>query len=370
MLKTQKARDNLRKAESIQLKQLNDRHTKRLLIQKEIDQLQEDLLPLQGQIATNAMNIGATNADTLAVNQNLTQEQISQKEIMEGQLNVLENQLNRFFEVKKLFTETFDKFGGDALTSIIEGESGSDALKKMAEGMRKESSKMLSDMIMTPVTGKLKSLIGMDEDAIVELTPEALAIQEVHQEHVTNLREALEAHAEAFDKDMKTGSTDIDNIIEDVISPKDIVEEMGFKDIFDNIKTNIMSAFSGIGGGGGIGGFFSTLFGMADGGVIGLARGGIARYAHGGIAKQPTYLVGEGKKNEAVVPLPDNKSIPVDLGSGVGNTNNTNITVNIDDSGATSTTDSEGGAELGKAINMAVQSELERQMRPGGILAG
>ena len=370
MLKTQKARKNLHKAETIQLKQLNDRHTKRLLIQKEIDDLEKDLLPLQGQIGVNALNIGSTTEDTLAVNQNLTQEQITQKETMEAQLNVLENQLDRFFEVKKLFTETFDKFGGDALTSIIEGESGSDALKKMAEGMRKESSKMLSDMIMTPVTGKLKSLIGMDEEAIVEMTPEALAIKEVHDDHVTNLREALEAHAAAFDKDMKTGSTDIDNIIEDVISPKDIVEEMGFKDVFNDIKTNIMSAFSGIGGGGGIGGFFSTLFGMADGGVIGLARGGIARYAHGGIAKQPTYLVGEGKKNEAVVPLPDNKSIPVDLGSGVGNTNNTNITVNIDDSGATSTTDSEGGAELGKAINMAVQSELERQMRPGGILAG
>jgi len=109
---------------------------------------------------------------------------------------------------------------------------------------------------------------------------------------------------------------------------------------------------------------------MADGGVIGLAKGGIARYAHGGIAKQPTYLVGEGKQNEAVVPLPDNKSIPVDLGGGAGNTNNTSITVNIDDTGADTSVDSDGGRQFADAINMAVQAEIEKQMRPGGILAG
>ena len=38
--------------------------------------------------------------------------------------------------------------------------------------------------------------------------------------------------------------------------------------------------------------------------------------------------------------------------------------------GTTSTVDTDGGAELGKVINMAVQNELEKQMRPGGILAG
>ena len=56
------------------------------------------------------------------------------------------------------------------------------------------------------------------------------------------------------------------------------------------------------------------------------------------------------------------------MAGGSGATNNTNITVNIDDSGTTSKVDSDGGAELGQAINMAVQNELERQMRPGGIL--
>ena len=90
------------------------------------------------------------------------------------------------------------------------------------------------------------------------------------------------------------------------------------------------------------------------------------RYAKGGVATQPTYLVGEGKQNEAVVPLPDNKSIPVDLGKGAGNQNNTNITVNMADGSSEMTTD--GGAELAKAIDAAVQTTLEKELRPGGIL--
>jgi SLT domain-containing protein len=42
-------------------------------------------------------------------------------------------------------------------------------------------------------------------------------------------------------------------------------------------------------------------------------------YRNGGIATEPTYLVGEGKHNEAVVPLPDGRSIPVNM-KGAGGT--------------------------------------------------
>ena len=73
----------------------------------------------------------------------------------------------------------------------------------------------------------------------------------------------------------------------------------------------------GSGGGGGLGGFIAGLFGGGGAGgaaAVGMAKGGIMQYAAGGIATQPTYIVGEGKQHEAVVPLPDNRSIPVDLG--------------------------------------------------------
>ena len=54
---------------------------------------------------------------------------------------------------------------------------------------------------------------------------------------------------------------------------------------------------------------FRALMGFANGGVI---SGGFRAFASGGIVSNPTMgLIGEGRYNEAVVPLPDGTSIPV-----------------------------------------------------------
>ena len=108
---------------------------------------------------------------------------------------------------------------------------------------------------------------------------------------------------------------------------------------------------------------------MADGGIIPMAKGGIITgYASGGIATEPTYLVGEGKHNEAVVPLPDGRSIPVNMNGGNG-TNN--VTINVDAGGSTNSTGSgEQGKALGIAIQAAVMETLQREQRPGGVLGG
>lgn len=67
-------------------------------------------------------------------------------------------------------------------------------------------------------------------------------------------------------------------------------------------------------------------FGFADGGI---APGGFKAFASGGIVDRPTLgLVGEGRYNEAIVPLPNGKSIPVDLrGSGQNNQQGNNQTI-------------------------------------------
>jgi hypothetical protein len=109
-------------------------------------------------------------------------------------------------------------------------------------------------------------------------------------------------------------------------------------------------------------------------GESGARQGGIMSqhgrsYSQGGIADGPNSgYTAMLHGREAVIPLPNGRSIPVDIGKGKMNTNNTNITVNIDDAGATSKVDGEGGKELGVAIQGVVQAELERQMRPGGLL--
>ena len=98
------------------------------------------------------------------------------------------------------------------------------------------------------------------------------------------------------------------------------------------------------------------------------------QYAAGGIARSPQLaMVGEGALPEAFVPLPDGRSIPVSLmGSGGGGnqtTNVNNISVNVSASGAMQQSDAEPqGDRLARAITRAVQEEIMRQQRPGGLL--
>jgi len=68
------------------------------------------------------------------------------------------------------------------------------------------------------------------------------------------------------------------------------------------------------GGGGGSAAALGTVF-AANGAVW---KGGFQAFADGGMVNGPTLgLVGEGKYNEAIVPLPNGRSIPVDLGGGI-----------------------------------------------------
>ena len=115
-------------------------------------------------------------------------------------------------------------------------------------------------------------------------------------------------------------------------------------------------------------GFMGLPIPLAEGGVIGLAKGGIMpKYSRGGIATEPTYLVGEGRMNEAVVPLPDGRSIPVNM---KGQAQSNNIVVNVDANGGTQTNmDGAQGAALGKAIAATVMETIQREKRPGGVLS-
>lgn len=102
-----------------------------------------------------------------------------------------------------------------------------------------------------------------------------------------------------------------------------------------------------------------------DGGGI------LPAFANGGIVKGPTLgLVGEGRYNEAVVPLPNGKSIPVEMGKGMGGGVNSSVVVNINNSGsADSRTKGDQGNQLAKGIEGAVKQVIMREMRPGGMIA-
>ncbi len=118
-------------------------------------------------------------------------------------------------------------------------------------------------------------------------------------------------------------------------------------------------------------------FGFAQGGIMpvkGLAGGGYAsssrmRFGTGGIATRPTYMVGEGKHNEAVVPLPDGRTIPVTMqGAGAGNTN---VVINVDGASTASGggMNAEQGRALGEMVQAATMEIIQREKRPGGVLS-
>mgnify|MGYP003297673776 CR=1 FL=1 len=100
----------------------------------------------------------------------------------------------------------------------------------------------------------------------------------------------------------------------------------------------------------------------------------VQKYAYGGIVNKPTLfpmkngigLMGEAGA-EAILPLRrgSNGKLGVQsTGGGFGN-----IVVNVDASGSSVEGSQEGGRELGRVIAVAIQSELVKQKRPGGILA-
>jgi tape measure domain-containing protein len=109
---------------------------------------------------------------------------------------------------------------------------------------------------------------------------------------------------------------------------------------------------------------------FANGGV---ASGGFTAFANGGMVTGPTLgLVGEGRYNEAIIPLPDGKSVPVQLsGSAGGNTApiNTSIVVNVKNGQAESQMSGNQGNQLARELEGAVRQVILKESRPGGLIS-
>jgi hypothetical protein len=111
---------------------------------------------------------------------------------------------------------------------------------------------------------------------------------------------------------------------------------------------------------------------LAKGGVF--AQNGIQPFARGGIVDRPTLfpfakgtgLMGEAGP-EAIIPLKRGRDGKLGVAGGGGGT--TNVVVNVDASGSKVEGDQSQAKALGNVISAAVQSELVRQKRPGGLLA-
>lgn len=112
---------------------------------------------------------------------------------------------------------------------------------------------------------------------------------------------------------------------------------------------------------------------FANGGTF---ANGIQPFAAGGVVSSPTLfkfanggagrlgLMGEAGP-EAIMPLRRGRDGKLGVAGGGG----TSVVVNVDAKGTSAQGDTSRGEQLGRVISQAVQAELVKQRRPGGLLA-
>ena len=157
-------------------------------------------------------------------------------------------------------------------------------------------------------------------------------------------REALKKIQSLYDGIASSVETGLVDAIEGAINGTKTLGDVA-RSVFTQIQRSLIqfgvNAF--LGGLPGIGGFF-----RANGGVVSAGK---------------SYMVGE-RGPEMFVPNAGGRIVPnSDMGS------STNVVVNVDASGSSVEGDQQRGKELGAALSVAIQSELLKQKRPGGLLA-
>ena len=265
-------------------------------------------------------------------------------------------------------TQKFDALGVSIKTEAEE-------TKRIAELRKQGLNPALAKTIAGIETeGKLaKDNLQVEIDKLVEKQAKVGQLEEKDQIRLTTLEatrnkideqvDSLSDAAEATDKlnektkDMKSNFEMIgqsiasgvsDNLTAAILQTKTLGDAA--KSILNDlantlVKLGVNTILKGISPG-----FFGSLTGL------GFARGGRPPVGKASV-------VGE-RGPELFVPRRSGTIIPNDkLGGG-----STNISVNVDASGSSVQGDEQQSKELGKAISAAIQSELLKQRRPGGLL--
>jgi hypothetical protein len=110
----------------------------------------------------------------------------------------------------------------------------------------------------------------------------------------------------------------------------------------------------------------NTAIGNRSGGIM--SSPGYRSFAGGGIAMGPdSGYQATLHGTEAIVPLGNSRSIPVELKGESGGVNN--ITVNVNGATENSGQNPEQAKQLGTMIQVATMEIIQREKRPGGILS-
>ncbi len=289
-----------------------------------------------------------------------------------------------------------NQFAGGRFFDATQGPAADEYYRVLNEESKKIVQKNLPNFLGSPTTDGTGS--GDPFDINLEKTKlEKLVKQTEHYERILEvgfeqaelekqIAEFKESASEAELEKIKNGEINIKQLIaenqeaEQLVKNAELVRD-AFRDLTANIATELSDGIQGL-----IRGtstlndvlsnvldkmidamFNMAFFGNAGGtltkglGLFGNLFGGFL--ANGGSAQAGrSYIVGE-KGPELFTP---NTSGMVSPNSSLGGS--TNVVVNVDASGSSVEGDEENGRELGRMISVAIQSELIKQKRPGGLL--
>ena len=261
-------------------------------------------------------------------------------------------------------------FTGDDITSKINDlDAAGIKLLEAAEGTRRLK-QQIEDLNATDFTQGIRNGVTTYLESIGTLSENV--------KEVTG--SALQGLGDQLGNFVTTGKASFTDLANSII--KDMIRITTQQLIMKPLLGALGSLFPGGGGGGGglpgfgmdsiipgIGSGNTPAFKFANGGIMTeMGPMMMKKYAKGGIATGPQMaLYGEGSQNEAYVPLPDGRRIPVAMQGGGGGS--TSVVVNVDATGSNVEGNDQDSKQLGTLLAAVVQKELVKQKRPGGILA-
>ena len=213
---------------------------------------------------------------------------------------------------------------------------------------------------------------GASADAVAELVKELERLQQLPGQKVAKARTTAERNDvedQAAKKlkeqaeQLKALYTDIgmtikSGVVDAIQGAIDGTKSLGevAANVLNNIANKILDVAVNMA-------LFGAMSGTGTGG--GLLGGLLPRALGGPVSAGSPYLVGE-RGPELFMPSRGGSIIPNNALGGGG----TSVVVNVDASGSSVQGDQAQGRQLGVAISAAVQAELVKQQRPGGLLAG
>ena len=342
-----------------------------------------------------ALDLTAAREETEDVNKRINMEEQAYADFDLAKKKILEDQNKELEEQGKLLQQAGRELA-DARFAVT--------LMSQEERQRVEINRQLADfaekyagaMSSEELANALHELRANLEEAnsasfkfrqgLREVFDEAMNVAEAVGEVGVN---AVNDLGDAFADFVTTGKANFRDFANSII--KDLARIFAKKALFQGLSLIPgVGNFLGLTGGGASTGFSKTgfydpitgkgaagpNFGFANGAAF--AKNKIVPYAMGGIVNKPTLfqyanggsgrfgLMGEAGA-EAILPLRrgSNGKLGVEASGGaIGN-----ITVNVDAAGSSAEGDASQANQLGKAIGIAVQQELVKQKRPGGLLA-